>query len=76
MLCHNDLQEGNILVKSCSVSEEKPKLLFIDYEYCFYNYRGFEFANHFLEYTMNYNVERYPNFVINEKMYPSVESQV
>jgi choline/ethanolamine kinase len=97
VFCHNDLQEGNILLrerdyspldkKSTNENEihlsplnlndsrkrslvdnsldsdfidsttqveidemgnEKPELMIIDFEYCAYNYRAFDIANHFL----------------------------
>lgn len=96
VFCHNDLQEGNILLRQrdftpmdktdneldnalsplnvtigtqprkrslvdsgdgssmghrCDTDEmrnEKPELMIIDFEYCAYNYRAFDIANHFL----------------------------
>ncbi|KAL0478405.1 ethanolamine kinase [Acrasis kona] len=44
--CHNDLTYGNIVY-----DDEKNHVRFIDYEYCGYNYRGFDLGNHFCEYT-------------------------
>ncbi|KAK6626814.1 hypothetical protein RUM44_009291 [Polyplax serrata] len=73
---HNDLQEGNILITHDSIDSNEPNLVFIDYEYCSYNYRGFELANHFLEYTMKYNMKEYPHFEIDLSVYPSVEQQL
>lgn len=96
VFCHNDLQEGNILLRqrdftpldktdevtplkiNCDtparkrsivdnsldsdfidstqssrveldeIRNEKPELMIIDFEYCAYNYRAFDIANHFL----------------------------
>jgi choline/ethanolamine kinase len=99
VFCHNDLQEGNILlrerdfspldktnsngnelnalkdlnseghqsrkrslvdnsldsdfidstqVETDEMGNEKPELMIIDFEYCAYNYRAFDIANHFL----------------------------
>lgn len=93
VFCHNDLQEGNILLRQRDftplektddqlsdplkisigtkphespiidnsldsdfidstqpnrVHDEKPELMIIDFEYCAYNYRAFDIANHFL----------------------------
>lgn len=92
VFCHNDLQEGNILLRQRDFSpmdkpaevdhdnnalspldvtigsqprkrmivengesselaemrNEKPELMIIDFEYCAYNYRAFDIANHFL----------------------------
>ena len=42
VLCHNDLLLGNFIKGENSVS-------LIDYEYSSYNYRAFDFANHFNE---------------------------
>jgi choline/ethanolamine kinase len=47
---HNDLQENNIL-RNGSTQE----LHFIDFEYSNYNYRGFDFGNHFCEWTIEYS---------------------
>lgn len=73
---HNDLQEGNILITNDSINSDQPNLVLIDYEYCSYNYRGFELANHFLEYTMNYKAKEYPYFKVDSSTYPSIEHQV
>eukprot|EP01083_Nonionella_stella_P075533 205392_1 len=43
---HNDLLGGNIL----HVQETK-EIKFVDFEYGAYNYRAFDFANHFCEYA-------------------------
>lgn len=82
VFCHNDLQEGNILLldepptsdghahtsaNSMDTSREdgaqaKPRIIVIDYEYCSYNYRGFDIANHFCEWVYDYSNERPPYF--------------
>jgi len=41
---HNDLLNGNIMY-----TETSETIRFIDFEYSTYNYRGFDFANHFCE---------------------------
>lgn len=95
--CHNDLQEGNILlpkgssgnIKIPTLSEEirsnsslsafnpaDPQLVLIDFEYASYNYRGFDFANHFVEYTIDYDVERAPFYEIHCERFPSVSQQL
>lgn len=56
---HNDMQEGNILLRQ---SSQKPELVVIDFEYCSYNYRGFDVANHFLEWQFDYTAPKYPFF--------------
>ncbi|XP_012233337.1 choline/ethanolamine kinase isoform X2 [Linepithema humile] len=57
--CHNDMQEGNILLRQ---STRKPELVLIDFEYCSYNYRGFDIANHFAEWQYDYTAAEYPFF--------------
>uniref|UniRef100_A0A0N5B4U4 Uncharacterized protein n=1 Tax=Strongyloides papillosus TaxID=174720 RepID=A0A0N5B4U4_STREA len=94
VFCHNDLQEGNILLPKASsgnirqgsfdddnLSYSKnqlrafnpfdPKLVLIDFEYASYNYRGFDFANHFVEYSINYDVGEYPHYIIREEDLPT-----
>ena len=43
VLSHNDLLCGNIM----KLHDSDSTIKFIDYEYSNYNYRGFDFANHF-----------------------------
>uniref|UniRef100_A0AC35U7P8 Choline/ethanolamine kinase n=1 Tax=Rhabditophanes sp. KR3021 TaxID=114890 RepID=A0AC35U7P8_9BILA len=47
-----------------------PKLVLIDFEYASYNYRGFDFANHFVEYSINYDIDHYPHYMITEENFP------
>lgn len=75
VFCHNDLQEGNILIRENAASAEE-KLVIIDFEYCSYNYRGFDFANHFCEWTYDYTVEKYPNFSFTPSAMPTLEQQL
>jgi thiamine kinase-like enzyme len=72
---HNDLQEGNILIRP-EFECENDKLVLIDFEYCSYNYRGFDLANHFCEWSYNYNVALYPNFVYTRTDLPTHEEKV
>lgn len=54
VLCHNDLLSGNILYTS-NINEQQETsqkldmnpITLIDYEYAAYNYRAYDFANHF-----------------------------
>jgi len=46
---HNDLQEGNMLIETYT-----NRLVFIDFEYTGFNYRGYDFGNHLCEYTYAY----------------------
>ncbi|KAK5970616.1 Choline ethanolamine kinase [Trichostrongylus colubriformis] len=89
--CHNDLQEGNILLPKASsgnirlpsVSEDSlesltlaacnpndPRLVLIDFEYASYNYRGFDFANHFVEYCIDYDILDHPHYAIHTENFP------
>ncbi|KAK0396791.1 hypothetical protein QR680_001857 [Steinernema hermaphroditum] len=94
--CHNDLQEGNILlpkassgnIRMPSVSDDAPdnmltafnpadpRLVLIDFEYASYNYRAFDFANHFVEYTIDYDIDQPPYYKIIPDRFPSEERQV
>lgn len=78
LFCHNDLQEGNILLKmdKKSLESSTPSLLIIDYEYCAYNYRAFELANHFIEWIFDYKHDEYPFYKTHVDNYPSVAQQV
>ena len=91
--CHNDMQEGNILLPKASsgnirmpsiggdessasnslsaFNPNDPRLVLIDFEYASYNYRGFDFANHFVEYSINYDVDEPPYYEIKPEKFPS-----
>jgi len=68
--CHNDLQENNILKNA-----ESGEIYFIDFEYSNYNYRGFDFGNHFCEYAIDYLDPNENGFVINLENYPIRDQQ-
>lgn len=53
------MQEGNILLRQ---NARKLELVLIDFEYCSYNYRGFDIANHFVEWQYDYTAAEYPFF--------------
>ncbi|XP_035220910.1 choline kinase alpha-like [Stegodyphus dumicola] len=75
LFCHNDLQEGNILLpERTAVSEDK--IVFIDFEYCSYNFRGFDIANHFCEWCFDYAFPEYPHFLYKPEEYPSIDQQL
>lgn len=51
-LCHNDLLSGNILIDNSinnqfPIESSKDIITLIDFEYCSYNYRAWDIANHF-----------------------------
>jgi choline/ethanolamine kinase len=74
------MQEGNILLCCGNMTDKEalmdPRLVLIDFEYCSYNYRGFDIANHFLEWTYDYTNGAHPYFTVNENNYPRREQQV
>jgi len=75
VFCHHDAQEGNIL-RHKSEPEAAPRLTLIDYEYCSYNYRGVDLANHFCEWTYDYTAVEYPYFREHPELWPSREQQL
>ncbi|XP_046383103.1 choline/ethanolamine kinase-like isoform X2 [Ischnura elegans] len=87
VFCHNDMQEGNILLREEETAETKAanqlspsrhhsNMVIIDFEYCSYNYRGFDIANHFCEWTYDYTLDSHPNFSSCPKAYPSRDQQL
>ncbi|KAH8409994.1 hypothetical protein KR009_003786 [Drosophila setifemur] len=46
-------------------TENEPDLIIIDFEYCAYNYRGYDLANHFIEWTFDYTNPQFPYFYHN-----------
>lgn len=75
---HNDLQEGNILLQDSSnnKSSSPRKVALIDFEYCAYNYRSFDIANHFAERVYGYRLPSSPYFTVHKEEYPNKEQQV
>lgn len=53
-----------------------PELMIIDFEYCAYNYRGFDLANHFNEWMFDYTNKEYPFYFFKKDQYPNKEQQV
>uniref|UniRef100_A0A8C9X1S3 Ethanolamine kinase n=2 Tax=Sander lucioperca TaxID=283035 RepID=A0A8C9X1S3_SANLU len=76
VFCHNDCQEGNVLLLKGRQSSDKQKLMLIDFEYSSYNYRGFDIGNHFCEWMYDYSCEEFPFFKINAHAYPSKAQQL
>ncbi|VVC99905.1 unnamed protein product [Leptidea sinapis] len=104
VFCHNDMQEGNILLledeapsgeeemslaqysrsleehSSDSVSSHhsdlgEPRLVLIDFEYCAYNHRGFDIANHFQEWCYDYTNPHHPFYHERQEDAPTLEQQ-
>jgi len=101
VFCHNDLQEGNLLlmerlagaprrISSTSPIEaldnfpdppndesvHLPVIQPIDFEYCAYNNRGYDFGNHFLEWCYDYHVYEFPWYKANLNDYPTKPQQM
>ncbi|XP_075401379.1 choline kinase alpha isoform X2 [Tenrec ecaudatus] len=76
VFCHNDCQEGNILLLDGQGGSEKQRLMLIDFEYSSYNYRGFDIGNHFCEWMYDYTYEKYPFFHANLLHYPTRRQQL
>uniref|UniRef100_A0A0N4ZBF9 Choline/ethanolamine kinase n=1 Tax=Parastrongyloides trichosuri TaxID=131310 RepID=A0A0N4ZBF9_PARTI len=88
VFCHNDLQEGNILLSDAYEITEDGELkkknefrigskdepfFVIDYEYACYNFRGFDFGNHFCEWGISYDTEDPCGYTIIEEHFPTRE---
>ncbi|KAJ1975134.1 hypothetical protein H4R35_003285 [Dimargaris xerosporica] len=69
VFAHNDLQYGNIL----RLDQPSQELVVIDFEYAGYNYRGFDIANHFSEWTADYHSDT-PH-ALDFDRYPTEEEQ-
>ncbi|XP_021114366.1 choline/ethanolamine kinase isoform X2 [Heterocephalus glaber] len=74
VFCHNDVQEGNILL--LSEPENADSLMLVDFEYSSYNYRGFDIGNHFCEWVYNYTHEEWPFYKAQPTDYPTREQQL
>jgi len=79
VFCHNDLQGGNVL-RRCgggkSLKNEDDRLVAIDYEFCGYNYRAYDIANHWIEWMYDYGNKTYPYYYVDEAKFPTREQQV
>ncbi|XP_020336290.1 choline kinase alpha-like isoform X1 [Oncorhynchus nerka] len=76
VFCHNDCQEGNVLLLSGREGSDGQKLMLIDFEYSSYNYRGFDIGNHFCEWMYDYTNDKFPFFHVNSKNYPTKAQQL
>uniref|UniRef100_A0A1A8EX13 Ethanolamine kinase n=3 Tax=Nothobranchius korthausae TaxID=1143690 RepID=A0A1A8EX13_9TELE len=76
VFCHNDCQEGNILLLKGHQSSGDQKLMLIDFEYSSYNYRGFDIGNHFCEWMYDYSCDEFPFFKVSTQSYPSKAQQL
>jgi thiamine kinase-like enzyme len=65
---HNDLLQGNVLI-----TEGREDVMFIDYEYAEYNFRGFDIGNMYKEATFDYYYPQAPYFQIIRSNFPDDE---
>eukprot|EP01105_Mastigella_eilhardi_P004212 TRINITY_DN1559_c0_g1_i3.p1 TRINITY_DN1559_c0_g1~~TRINITY_DN1559_c0_g1_i3.p1 ORF type:complete len:766 (-),score=187.23 TRINITY_DN1559_c0_g1_i3:860-3133(-) len=70
LFCHNDLIGGNIMYNDAS-----KRICFIDFEYGSYNHRGFDFGNHFCEWSLYYRLDEWPHFRLDPASYPTLQQQ-
>ncbi|XP_059420418.1 choline/ethanolamine kinase-like isoform X2 [Carassius carassius] len=75
VFCHNDVQEGNILMLD-GQENSSDKLMLIDFEYSSYNYRGFDFGNHFCEWIYDYTYDQWPFYKAKVENYPNRQQQL
>lgn len=79
VLCHNDLQYGNVMgvreidTVSGGADGGMKNLRLIDFEYSCFNPRGFDLGNHFCEWMANYHSDTPHN--INFRLFPTSEEQ-
>ncbi|XP_049578705.1 choline/ethanolamine kinase isoform X3 [Syngnathus scovelli] len=76
VFCHNDVQEGNVLILHKGDQTSTDRLMLIDFEYSSYNYRGFDFGNHFCEWMYDYTYNQWPFYKATPEDYPSREQQL
>uniref|UniRef100_H2TYU7 Ethanolamine kinase n=1 Tax=Takifugu rubripes TaxID=31033 RepID=H2TYU7_TAKRU len=76
VFCHNDVQEGNILALENRVHTSADRLMLIDFEYSSYNYRGFDFGNHFCEWMYDYTYDQWPFYKASPEKYPTRQQQL
>jgi len=70
VMCHNDLNNTNILIKE---NKNPLSLRVIDYEYSSPNYLVYEFANLFNEFATDYSYPQAPYFHYDTSKYPDID---
>ncbi|GBG31906.1 Choline/ethanolamine kinase [Hondaea fermentalgiana] len=74
VLCHRDLQSGNVMIDRDEAGALKRAYL-IDFEYSGKDFCGFDFGNTFNEMSINNFSSRYPGFCLDVDMYPTRDQQ-
>lgn len=75
---HNDLHQNNVIMLTKSDNQDQTlsdRIVLIDFEYCSYNYRTFDIANHLNEWCFDYNGDQYPHFTASKERFPSEQKQ-
>uniref|UniRef100_A0A0N5AQ55 Choline/ethanolamine kinase n=1 Tax=Syphacia muris TaxID=451379 RepID=A0A0N5AQ55_9BILA len=81
---NNDLHEGNLLLRDgVQVTEDGlvgrtdnvDPLVLIDYEYCCYNYRGFDLCHYCCECCQDNTNEEWPGYHIMQNQWPNEQQQ-
>ncbi|CAG9577035.1 unnamed protein product [Danaus chrysippus] len=67
-------EDEDSIISQISDSGE-PKLVLIDFEYCAYNYRGFDIANHFQEWCYDYTNPEPPFYHENHENAATLEQK-
>ncbi|KII66070.1 Choline/ethanolamine kinase [Thelohanellus kitauei] len=76
VFCHNDVQEGNILVLQVIDPSQQNQIQIIDFEYSHYGYGAYDIGNHFCEWVMQ-NVSDHPmGFEYDINSYPDESQQL
>ncbi|CAD8192250.1 unnamed protein product [Paramecium octaurelia] len=69
--CHNDLNQLNIF----STTKKDKEIVFIDYEYCSYNYPSYDIANFLNESAINYQYEEEPFYQLVDENFDTAPIQ-
>ncbi|CAF3526428.1 unnamed protein product [Adineta steineri] len=70
---HNDFHAGNIL----RLKSQPDNYTVIDFEYCSYNYRGYDIGNYFSELMFDYkSATEWPFFNVDFTLYPNENQQM
>lgn len=56
-------------------SQHDDPIVLIDFEFCSYNYRAFDMANHLSEWCFDYSGDDYPNFKLYKERFPTEDRQ-
>lgn len=73
VFCHNDTQQGNIMVEKKTCFNKEPNIIFIDYEYSGPNFLAFDLSNFLTECMHDYQVDSTQSYKCLKSRYPSQE---